>query len=196
MFTTCYGSVAQSIKENCSSPIVGGYTGRGILVDLSLNPTITVDASNNHIITAVTLTQSQKFIAISNVWNDAFTGSATSSGADNGRTSFNKTFTFRIPDRGAGISNDVVEPLTFSPLGYMAILEKKDRTGDGSFEIIGYKRALTVNADGVTRNEYENGGDIVITMGTNEPWFETVLYSSSYSATLTAFEAMLANCLD
>lgn len=193
-FTTCAGTVAQSIQANCSSPIVGGYTGRAVLIDLAaVTPTWTVDQTNPRIISGVSLGSGEKFIAVSNVWTDAFTGSNTASSADNGRAEYTKTFSFRIPQRGAGVSKDFVEPMVESPLGYVAILEKMDRSGDGSYEIVGYKRALKVNADGVTRNEYENGADIVMTMSTVEPWFECTLYATDYATTKTAFEAMLTN---
>lgn len=192
-FTTCFGTVSSSISQNCSSPIVGGYTGRGVLVDLSLNPTWTVDQTDNHIISAIAFPVSMtgaKFIAIDNVWTDAFTGSTTALSGDNARPEFTKTFTFRIPRRGSDVSTEFVEPLVFSPLGYAAVLEKMDRIGNGSFEVIGYRKALKVNSDGVSRNEYENGGDITVTMSTNENWFEVVYFSTDYATTLTAFEAM------
>jgi hypothetical protein len=80
-----------------------------------------------------------------------------------------------------------------SPLGFAAILEKQDRVGDGSYEIVGYKKGLTVNADGIQRNELENGGDIVVTMSTNEPWFEEVLFATDYATTKAAFDTMLDN---
>lgn len=195
-YTSCAGTVAASVQKDCSSPIVGGYTGRGVLIDLAnVTPTFTVDSNNPRIISAVALGSGDKFIAIDNVWTDAFTGSTTASSADNGRSEYNKTFAFRIPKRGAGTSKDLVEPLVDSPLGYVAILEKMDRSGDGSFEIVGYKKGLKVNADGVARNEYENGGDITVTMSTVEPWFEVTLFATDYATTKAAFETMLANTL-
>ena len=195
-YTSCAGTVAASIQKSCSSPIVGGYTGRGVLIDLgNVTPTFTVDSQNNHLISAITLGTGEKFIAVDNVWTDAFTGSTTGSSADNGRAEYTKTFAFRIPQIGAGVSKEIVEPLVDAPLGYIAILEKMDRSGDGSFEIVGYKKALKVNADGVARNEYENGGDITVTMSTTEPWFETTLFATDYATTLAAFEAMLTNSL-
>lgn len=194
--TSCAGTVAASIQKNCSSPIVGGYTGRGVLIDLAnVTPTFTVDAQNPRIISAIALGTGEKYIGIDNVWTDAFTGSNTASSADNGRAEYSKTYAFRIPQRGAGVSKEIVEPLVDSPLGYIAILEKMDRSGDGSFEIVGYKKALKVNADGIARNEYENGGDITVTMSTVEPWFEVTLFATDYATTKTAFEAMLTNTL-
>lgn len=192
-YTSCAGKIASSIQKNCNSPIVAGYTGRGVLVDLSDTVTWTVDASNPRIISQVALGTGEKFAVIDNVWTDAYNGSATASSADSGRAEYTKTFAFRIPMRGAGVSKDFVEPLVDAPLGYAVILEKMDQVGDGSYEIVGYKRGLKVNADGVTRNEYENGGDIVVTMSTVEPWFEVTYFDTDYTTTKTKFEALLAN---
>ena len=104
---------------------------------------------------------------------------------------YGKTFTFRVPLRGAGVAKDIVEPLADAPLGYLAVLEKRDRRGDGSYEVVGYCQGLRVNADGVTRNENENGGDIVVTMSCEEQYFEVTLFDTNYETTKTAFETLM-----
>lgn len=192
-YTSCITNIAQSIQGSCDKPIVPGYTGRGVLIDLSKNPTWTVDAQNPRMITNVAMTSPAKFVAIDNVWNESFTGSNTASNADNGRSAFTKTFTFRVPLRGAEVSKDIIEPLMNSSLGFAVILEKDDRSGDGSFEVVGYLKGLKANADGITRNEYENGADWMITMSTTEQFAEVVLFDTDYATTLTAFETMLTN---
>lgn len=195
-YSACVSKIASSIQANCESPIVGGYTGRGILMDLSDGPTFTADAQNPRIISAITLpagTPAPKFVAIDNVWADAYTGSTTASSADNGRPEYNKTFTFRVPMRGAAASKDIVEPLMNSALGFAVVLEKMDRSGDGSYEIVGYLKGLKTNADGIQRNEYENGGDWTITMSTTENFAEVVLFDTDYATTKGKFDTMLAN---
>ena len=171
-YTSCTTKIADSIQGSCTQPIVPGYTGRGVLIDLTSDITWTVDASNPRVITGISIASPDKFVAIDNVWTDAFTGSNTASNADNGRNSFTKTFTFRVPLRGAAASKDIIEPLMNSSLGFAVVLEKDDRSGDGSYEIVGYLKGLKANADGITRNEYENGADWMITMSTNEQFAE------------------------
>jgi hypothetical protein len=95
--------------------------------------------------------------------------------------------------RGADTSKDIVEPLVDSPLGYLAVLEKKDRVGDGSYEIVGYGQGLTVNPDGIMRNEKENDGDIVVTMSCEEQFFEVTLFDTDYATTKAAFETLMAS---
>ena len=154
--------------------------------------TFAVDASNPRIITGITMGQNDKLAVIDNVWPSAFTDSVTQSNADAGRLQYNKGFTFRIPLRGAGVSKNIVEPLADAPLGYLAVLEKKDRVGDGSYEVVGYGQGLTVNPDGIVRNENENGGDIVVTMSCQEQFFEVTLFDTDYETTKHAFEGLMA----
>lgn len=194
-YTSCASVIAASIAKDCNNPIVGGYTGRGVLFALNVAPTITTSGTNPRIITAIAKGTGGVTAAVDNVWASPFDGSNTQSNGDQGRIGYTKTFTFRVPLRGADASKDVIEPLVDAPLGYLAILEKKDRSGKGSFEVVGYRQALTVNADGVTRNEAENGGDVVVTMSCTEPWFEVEFFDTDYTTTLAAFEALLAGSL-
>lgn len=190
-YASCAGSLAANIAKDCSKPMTSGYTGRGLLIPLSNTLTYAINATNPRIITSITMGASDKLAVIDNVWPSTFDGSNTQSNADSGRTLYGKTFAFRIPLRGAGTSKDIVEPLVESPLGYLAVLEKKDRRGDGSFEIVGYCQGLTVNADGIVRNENENGGDIVVTMSCQEPYFEVTMFDTDYNTTKAAFDTMM-----
>lgn len=190
-YASCAGSLAANIAKDCSKPMTGGYTGRGLLIPLSNTLTYAINATNPRIITSITMGASDKLAVIDNVWPSTFDGSNTQSNADSGRTLYGKTFAFRIPLRGAGTSKDIVEPLVESPLGYLAVLEKKDRRGDGSFEIVGYCQGLTVNADGIVRNENENGGDIVVTMSCQEQYFEVTMFDTDYNTTKAAFDTLM-----
>ena len=90
------------------------------------------------------------------------------------------------------LTEDVVEPLMDNPLGYVAIIEKKDRVGDGSYEVVGKFQALHANADGITRNEHENGGDVSVVMSCKEQYFEVTFFDTDYATTKTAFEALIS----
>ena len=192
-YASCAGSLAANIAKDCAHPMVGGYTGRGLLIPLTNSLTFAVDGTNPRIITGITMGAGEKLAVIDNVWPSAFNDSNTQSNADNGRLVYGKTFAFRIPLRGAGISKNIVEPLADAPLGYLAVLEKKDRVGDGSYEIVGYGQGLTVNPDGIMRNENENGGDIVVTMSCEEQYFEVTFFDTNYATTKAAFETLMAS---
>ena len=191
-YASCAAQLAGNIAKNCASPIVGGYTGRAILIPKK-NAVITRSVTNPRIITAITYSSGVKTCVVDNVWpNNPFDGSQTASNGDNGRPTYDKTFGFRIPLRGAGTSKDVVEPLMDEPQGYIAIIEKRDAIGDGSFEVVGSLQGLKANADGITRNENENGGDVSVVMSCKEDFFECTLFNTDYATTLTDFETLIA----
>lgn len=193
-YTSCAATMADNIAKDCSAPIAGGYTGRGVLIDLADAPTLTRDGSNPRIITAITLGVGVKVAVIDNAFSPTpLTGSNTQSNTDDGMMKHRKTVVLTIPKRGGGASKKIVEPTYQSPLGYLAVLEKKDRNGDGSFEVIGAEQGLLANADGIVRDEYTNGGCTMVTMSTNEVNFENVFFATDYETTLAAFEALLAN---
>lgn len=191
-YTPCTSAVAANIVKNCTTPIVGGYTGRGILVPLDKAPTFSVSAGNPRTLTGISLGATKKFIAVDNVFTDPFAGTTKASNGESGFIKHDKTFALRIPQRGSDISRDIVEALENSPLGFVAVLEKKDRVGNGSFEVIGYQSALKVNADGVTQDETANDGATNVLMSCSEHFFEVTLFDTSYATTLAAFEVMLA----
>ena len=192
-YTSCTASIAKNIVLNCSAPNVGGYTGRGVLVPIADDPIIAVNANNPRMLTSIAPASGKKFVAVDNVFAEPFSGSNTASGSDSGRILYTKTISFRIPRRGAAVSKDIVEPLNNAPLGFMLIAEKKDKSGDGSFEVIGYLQGLRPNADGITRDENANGGDIMVTMSCAEQFFEVTMFDTSYATTKSAFDTLLAS---
>ena len=192
-YASCAATMADNITKDCAAPLAGGYTGRGVLIDLADAPTLTRDGSNPRIITAITLGVGKSLAVIDNAFTpQPLNGSNSQSNTDDGMMKHRKTVVLTIPKRGAAASKEIVEPTYQSPLGYLAVLEKKDRNGDGSFEVVGAEQGLVANADGIVRNEYENGGCTIVTMSTNEVNFENVLFATDYETTLAAFEALLA----
>lgn len=188
---SCLSDIIASIVPDCNNPIVGGYTGRGVMLPVSQLGNVTQDADNPRIIKAITPIVGAGFVEIENAYATPFEGSNTSSNADNGRIQFGKQVNFRIPLRGADTSLSIVEPLASSTQGYIVILEKKDRKGNGSYEIVGFQQGLKVNEDGISRNENENGGDISVAMSCTETWFEVVLFDTSYTKTKELFESLM-----
>ena len=193
-YTACAAEVVASIQQDCANPNVGGYTGRGILFRHDQAPTIVTDSTNPRILKSITLPESGKFVALDNAYMATpLTDSATASNADGGDIRYSKTVSFSVPQRGADVSKDIIEPLTRNALGFVAILEKKDKAGLGSFEVVGYQQGLKANADGISRNEAENNGATKVTMSCVEVWYEVNVYDTDYATTKAAFETMLAN---
>lgn len=190
----CISAIAGNIKLDCASPIENGYTGRGVLIPLdSATPTYTVDAQNPRIISAIALASGAKVVEIDNVASNPFDGSSKTGNNDAGYPKFTKALALRLPQRGADFAAKVVEPLLNSARGFVAILEKVDQVGDGSFEIVGYKSAMkVVDPSTVTQTESANGGAWLATLQTSETYAECVLFDTDYATTLAAFEALLA----
>lgn len=194
-YTSCAADLAANIAMNCTSPIVGGYTGRAVLIQWKDAPTIVKDASNPRIVRSITLSSGVKTIAIDNVFSVPFDGSNTASTADSGRTQYTKQLSVRIPLRGANVSKTIVEPLQSSASGFLLVVEKKDKVGEGSYEILGLYDAVKATADGISRTESENGGDITAVLECTEPYFECTLSATGddYDDTKTAFETLLSS---
>lgn len=203
--TSCLSAVAKSIAPNCNHPIVGGYTGRAILIPVNNpNTTITQQAANPRIVTDITNTDGTtplaNIIAVENLYITPFEGSNKASNGDNGTIAYTKTINVHVPQRGAGISKDVIEPLSKNPVGYIAVVEKKDKVGDGSFEVIGLLQGLKVNADGIAQDEATSNGDTIVTMSCVEQWYECTYckFTSdttpvpSYALSLAGFETLYA----
>ena len=195
-YTSCAANIAANIAQDCASPLVNGFTGRGVMINLSDAPTLTRSVANPRIFSAVTLGTGVKVCVVDNTgYTQPMVGTTVQSTDNGGKVQYQKDVVVRIPLRGADSSKDVVEPLNSSALGFLLILEKKDKKGDGSFVMIGAEQGLKANADGIVRNEYENGGDVVATMSTVENHFENVLFDTDYETTLAAFNAFIAKAM-
>lgn len=191
---SCVGSIAGSIGLNCTSPIEGGYTGRGVYIPMEAVPVLTKDVSNPRIVTAIALASGAKVVAIDNEGINPFDGSTTTGNNDAGYFRFGKGIVVRMPQRGAAFSKDVLEPLVMSGRGGILILEKVDRVGDGSFELIGSQSpAKVVDPSTVARTETASGAaGWQATLQSNERYGEVVLFDTDYATTLAKFEALLA----
>lgn len=191
---SCIGNIAGNIGLNCDSPIEGGYTGRGVYIPMEAVPVPTIDANNPRIVTAFALATGAKVVAIDNEGSAPFSGSTTTGNADAGYTRFVKQIAgLRLPERGADFAKNVLEPLVKSGRGGILILEKVDRVGDGSFEVIGLQSpAKVTDPSTVTRDESANGGAWAVTLQSNEVYAETVFFDTDYATTLAKFEALLA----
>lgn len=190
---TCVSTIAGNIGLDCDHPIEGGYTGRGVLIPLESNPTLTRDAQNPRIIKSVSLAGDAKLCVVDNAGAAPFDGSSTTGNNDAGYPKFTKAMALRILARGAEASKDVIEPLVKSGRGFIGIFEKVDQVGDGSFEVIGAQSPLKcADPATFTRSETANGGAWSGTLQCSEHWAELVLFDTDYATSLAAFEALLA----
>lgn len=183
--------LARSIMLECTTPLNGGSKGRAVYIPFANIATIAKDANNPRIITAVTLKEGKKCVAINNVTNaQPFSGSTTTGNTDAGRARFAKVFAFLVPMRGADVSADTIEPLINDPEGGLIITEKDDKRGLGSFEALGVQSAVKIDPATVNRDEYANGGAWAMSAGCTEDFAECNLYATDYDTTKALFDAL------
>lgn len=193
----CNDTIMHDIITSCENPIIGGYTGRAVLIPYKDAPVIVRDSVNNRKVKSITPAEGAKFVAVNNVFADPFTGSNTAGNVDAGRPMYVKTIAIRIPRRGADISKDLVEAMANDAQGYLLVAEKKDKTQDGGFEVIGLQTALRPDVTTIARTESENGGDIVVNLTTTESFFECTFVGSGsdYETALEEFNELYANTI-
>ena len=195
-YISCAAKIAANIQQDCNKPLVGGYTGRAVIMSAKdfERAEVVRSASNPRKILSIVLPPDGSVMAytIDNVFSAPFTGSTTAGNNENGRNGYLKTVSVRVPMRGADTSMKVIEPLVKDPNGFVMILEKRDKVGDGSYEVIGYQNALRGDIAGVTRDESANGGDWIVPLTTVEKWAEVTLVGSAetYESAKKEFEGL------
>jgi hypothetical protein len=195
-YKNCAAQIAANIAQDCNRPLVGGYTGRAVIIPANdfAKAEVVVDANNPRKIMSIVLPPDGSVMAytIDNVFATPFTGSTTTGNTDTGRNGYLKTIAVRVPMRGADVSRDVIEPLVKDADGFVVIAEKRDKVGDGSYEVIGYQNALRGDIASVTRDENANGGDWIVNLTTIEKWAEVTLVGSAetYESAKKEFEGL------
>lgn len=194
--SNCIEKITLDIEEPCDQPNVGGYTGRGVIIPWAENPAITVDATNNRILSSISPSATDSsVIKIDNVsFVDPFTGSNAAGNTDDGRRKILKTAVIKVPMRGANVSKNLLEGMftgNFDGQGAILILEKQFKGGDGSYEVIGYESPWLINPDGITRDEYVDGGAYILTGSTKEIGIEYTLFQEDFATTKELFDTLL-----
>ena len=195
-YTSCAAKIAASIQQDCNKPLAGGYTGRAVIMSVLdfERAEVVRSATNPRKILSIVLPPDGSVMAytVDNVFSAPFTGSTTAGNNENGRNGYLKTVNVRVPMRGADTSMKVIEPLVKDPNGFVMMLEKRDKVGDGSYEIIGYQNALRGDIAGVTRDESANGGDWIVPLTTVEKWAEVTLVGAAetYESAKKEFEGL------
>ena len=196
-YKSCAAQIAANIQQDCERPLVGGYTGRAVIMRANdfARAEVVVSADNPREIMSIVFAPDAdvKTYYIDNAFTTPFTGSSTAGNSDSGRNAYQKTLAIRVPMRGADVSRDVIEPLVKSADGFVVIAEKRDKVGDGSYEVIGYQNSLRGDIASVTRDENANGGDWLVNLVTVETWAEVDLVGSAgtYESAKKEFENLL-----
>lgn len=187
-FTPCLGVISANIDEDCDNPRVIGYEDTALIINRSdIDWTsVTYNASNNRIVEGIALAASKKPFIIYNprLSNPSFNGTQTALNADT--RNYTKTLQFYYKGIGGEAAMDVVEPLAKGE--YVVILQRKDHSGHGSFQIFGLQNGIYATE----QVQDETTGYWLMTMAIDEPFAEMELFKSDYAATKTLFDALVA----
>lgn len=186
---SCVGDLAASIKMDCNHPLESGYTGRAIIMtaDSFAKVDIARNAQNPRIVTSIGNGTYPEAFIVDNITMTPFDGSSTTGNGDAGYPKFVKAMAIRIPERGAAVAKNVIEPLAFGR--FVMVVEKEDKAGDGSFEIIGAQSALRCfDPSTIARQETANGGAWSATLQCTEQYAEVVWLDTDYATTKDAFD--------
>ena len=184
-YTPCAAILAANIAQDCSNPPRPGFTGEGVLIDLgAVTPTVVLDSTNVRILKSVTIGANDHCCVVDNVWNNPFADSSRALNVENGRPVYDLTLSLRIPLRSADASEAIVEPLAKSH--FLGIFP----TIDNKFLVYGYYGKFQATEQ--TQNEGENGGDVVASMTSQEPYFCCELFDTDYATTKAMYDALVA----
>lgn len=186
-FTPCLGVITANIDEDCDNPRVIGYEDTAIIINRSeLDWTgVTYNASNPRIVEAIALASGKKPYAIYNprLADASFNGTQTALNADTRH--YTKALQFYYKGIGAEAAENVVEPLAKGE--FVAILQRKDHSGHGSFQIFGLQNGIYATE----QVQNEATGYWLMTMGIDEPFAETEWFKTDYTTTKALFDALL-----
>ena len=189
-FAPCSAALADNITSDCDNPRIAGYEQIGVIINRDEVDwaNIAINASNPRLIEDIAVITGKKPFALYNNKNNPlpFDGTNTTFNADTDR--YDKTLQFYYEGIGGDAAEDVVEPLKGGD--YIVILQRKDHSGDGSFQVFGYQSGLKANA----QVQDETTGYWLITMVCSEPFAEVAFFDTSYAATKTKFDALVAAC--
>lgn len=189
-FVPCSSALADNLASDCDNPRIAGYEQIGVIfnrgdVDWA---NLALSASNPRIIEAIAAATGKKPFALYNNKNNPLPFDGTNTTYNSDTDQYDKTLQFYFEGIGGGVSANVVEPLKGGE--YIAILQRKDHRGDGSFQVFGFQSGLKANA----QVQDETTGYWLITMACSEPSAEVSFFDTDYSTTKAAFDALVALC--
>ena len=187
-FTPCLGVISANIDEDCDNPRVIGYEDTALIVNRSDIDwtTVVYNSSNKHIVENFQLLTGKKPFVIYNprLADASFNGTQTALNADTRH--YTKTLQFYYKGIGGEAAANVVEPLAKGE--YVVILQRKDHSGHGSFQIFGLQNGIYATE----QVQDETTGYWLMTMAIDEPYAETELFKGDYATAKAAFDALVA----
>ena len=191
----CAAQVAANIAMSCENPIVPGFEEVGILInrqDIVEMPYVTTNARMK---TAIQLKPSAKVSAIYNPFTTPFGDTGVEANMEGLLPGWNKTVNFGVPAVGADNSMKVLEPILKNRSGFVVILERKNKVGDGTFLIIGSEKGAIAPSQTANFTDVATNGMYQCVLTEEKANFaEVTLFDTNYETSKAEFERLLALC--
>lgn len=193
-FTPCTNLLSQTLATSCTEPRIKGYEPVGIIINRADVDwaTITVDALNPRIITALPLLATKKAAVIYNSKKNPLPFDGTQTTYNRDADAYDKVVQYYFEGIG-GAAGKAVESLKDGD--YIVLLERKSKYNVGSFQLFGYQKGLSAGNEGGAMVQDEATGYWLVTMTTQEPWAEVELKAASYVAGKTIFDAFVTGAM-
>ena len=193
-YTPCTtAGLGANIASACDVARLKGYEQLGVIMkksDIDL-ATSAVSTTNGRNITSIALLTGKKTAVIYNSKKNPLPFGGTQTAYNRDADAYDKTVQFYFEGIGGDAAKQVVEPLKSDD--YVLVLPRKDKRGNGSFQIFGWQNGLSAGNDGGAQVQDEETGYWLITMTGQEPWAEIALDGGDdYSAAKSAFDALVA----
>lgn len=187
-FTPCTAALGANIASDCTKPRVTGYEQTGIIMlksDVDMEETV-VSSTNYRILTNLAKTTSGKVATIYNSRKNPLPFGGTKTEYNPEMDEYTKTVQFYYQGIGGASAKNVVEPLKNGE--YLIVLPRKDKGGDGSYQVFGWQSPMTATAQVCD----EETGYWLITMTCSEPSAEISLFDTDVPTTKEIFDALVA----
>lgn len=188
---TCDKLLAMGISPDCDNPQVGGLEADGVIINRA---DIDFDASTRtgNTISTLALKSGKKGFKIFQQGNNPFTGTNVAFTSGSFLNKFTKQVNFVVYDHSAECSNKIIDQLANG--SFVVVLKNKYAGADSKskFEVYGYERGLKQTEGSRDPYSEDTEGGWSIALQEVSPSSGIFFYSTSLTATESAFEALAA----
>lgn len=191
--TLCEELIADNITKDCTNPIFEGLESIGYIMnkkDLD-SGSVTLDASNSHIVKAMTLLSPAKAFKIYNPTKNPFDGTASNMAEGDLSNKNDNVLQFLVLDDGPKVAKDVIDPLTNGEFVAVVANKHQNATGDNKFQIFGLDKGLrmTARTRNLTTGE-QDGGHLVTMTEAGAPRYGVYFFDTDVATSRAALEAL------
>lgn len=196
----CDDILKKDISPSCDDPVVQGLEQEGVIMnraDVDFAATL-FNSTRKNVIETLAMKTGKKAYKVIVPGKTPFTGTTTALATGTYRNSFTNTLALVILANDPDVCADIIDGLANG--SYVVVLEnkykglqKEENPGDAAFQIFGYYQGLTATT--IENNKYSEdteGGWAVTLEEQKAPKSALFLYKTSYEATKTAINTLMA----